>query len=105
MKSKPGFRLPHVVLLLCSLFWRLEMCSRYYKSHYCFENNFSQLSKCLTFNKSCFPVLITICVLLSILNRNASIVSFTFGVFNLVFWLLTYCQCPFPCDQYEGTTY
>ena len=56
----------------------------------------------MTFNKSCFTVLITICVLLSVLNRNASIVSFTFGVFNLVFWLLTYCQCPFPCDQYQG---
>ena len=72
-------------------------------SYSCFEFNFNyKRSKCLTFNKSCFTVLITICVLLSVLNRNASIVSFTFGVFNLVFWLLTYCQCPFPCDQYQG---
>ena len=72
-------------------------------SYSCFEFNFNyKRSKCLTFNKSCLPVLITICVLLSALNRNASIVSFTFGVFNLVFWLLTYCQCPFPCDQYQG---
>ena len=49
-----------------------------------------------------FTGLISVCIFFSLLNRNAAIVSFTFGMFNIVFWILTYCQCPFPCDQYEG---
>ena len=27
---------------------------------------------------------------------------FTFGMANLVFWILTCFQCPFPCQQYKG---
>ena len=46
--------------------------------------------------------MITVCLLLSLLNRNTAIVSFSFGMFNIVFWILTYCQCPFPCSQYSG---
>ena len=31
-----------------------------------------------------------------------AIILFTFGMSNLVFWILTCCQCPFPCQQYRG---
>ena len=31
-----------------------------------------------------------------------AVMAFTFGMFNLVFWILTVCQCPFPCSQYQG---
>jgi len=50
----------------------------------------------------CMLGLISVCIFFSLLNRNTAIVSFSFGMFNIVFWILTYCQCPFPCDQYEG---
>ena len=43
----------------------------------------------------------TIVFLLTIVFCHA-IISFTFGMSNLVFWILTCCQCPFPCQQYRG---
>ena len=44
--------------------------------------------------------MLVVCVL-TILFCHA-IISFTFGMSNLVFWILTCCQCPFPCQQYKG---
>ena len=46
--------------------------------------------------------MLLVCLLVSAVNCSPALVSFSFGVFNLVFWLLTYCQCPFPCGQYQG---
>ena len=44
--------------------------------------------------------MVVVCVL-TVLFCHA-IISFTFGMSNLVFWILTCCQCPFPCQQYKG---
>ena len=58
---------------------------------------------------SCFswrPVLIfpggSVVVLLLTLVFCHAVITFTFGMSNLVFWILTCCQCPFPCHQYRG---
>merc|ERR1719334_909431 len=42
-----------------------------------------------------------LCVILTILSCHA-ILTFTFGMANLVFWTLTCFQCPFPCRAYTG---
>ena len=61
------------------------------------EKLFSKQSCMLTAAGGCVVV-----VVLTVVFCHA-VISFTFGMSNLVFWVLTCCQCPFPCLQYKGT--
>ena len=48
-----------------------------------------------------YPGAVILVLVLTLVFCHA-IILFTFGMSNLVFWILTCCQCPFPCQQYRG---